>query len=626
MEILGGYTNTLLKVDLSRRTSKVESLPPELIRHFRGGAAVNAALAYQELKPGLDPYGPDNQMIFGLGPLVGTMTPGAGKGNLTSMSPVRGFMGVSGHGLFGSLKFAGFDHLIITGRAERPMVLRIEDEQVTFLNAEDLWGQDTFDTTDALWARMGERFNVSCIGPAGERRVRDAGILTNKYAAFARTGMGAVMGSKNLKAIAVYGSKGVEVADRNGFLKAAKKLFGYLRSDPNLLNWRAYGTLISLETFSRLGLYARKNYQSAFHEDLLEIFPLDDFVRRLKDGDVACQACPVGCKHHIHFGGGAEPETRMAVSCMNSVMQSFGTFCLVEGWKEAVRCAETAARMGLDFMSTGGLIAFVMELHQRGILTERDTGGRPALWGDGEFVREWIRRIAYREGLGDTLAEGLDRASELLGEETRPYAMVSKGLGMLYDPRVRLDSTEIFSQFTNVRGYISNVSVAMVERTPEQIARYCTKIGLPPEAVGRIVGAEGYNVGRLNKWTEDVTSVLEILGVCQFPPFQRIPLDLWAQTYSAVVGVDTGREDLMRASENMWHTRRAFNVRQGAGRDDDTCPSRFFSEPVDAGPRTFPPLDEHRFRDLVRSYYQERGWDPDTGVPPRRVLESIGLE
>ncbi len=625
MKPAGGYVGAILHVDLTTRTHRVEPLPEELTSRFLGGAGINAALALELLQPGADPFAPDNCAIFGLGPLVGTMVPGAGKGNLTTRSPYGRFLGISGHGRFGALKYAGYDHLVVTGRAERPTVVSIADDRVSFLDATELWGQDVFDTTDKIWAQLGERTDVTCIGPAGENRVYDAALITNKYAAFARAGMGAVLGSKNCKAIAVSGSGGVRVADRKRFLKASRSLFDLLRSDRNLLEWRRLGTLISLETFAELGLYAKKNFQSAYDSGLLEHFGVKEFAEQVKEGDVACMGCPVGCKHHVRVPGTDGSEVRMAVSCMNAVMQSFGTFCALESWPEVVRCADQAARMGLDFMSTGSLISFAMELQQRGLLTPEDTDGLHLKWGDGEVIREMIRRIGTRQGFGDRLAQGLERAVQQLGPETAPYAMHAKGLGVLYDPRVRLGSTEIFSQFTNVRGYISNVSVAMVERTPEQIRRYCEKIGLDPETIGRIVSADGYDVGRLNKWTEDVCSAMELLGVCMFPPFQRLPLELWAEACSAATGIETRADDLLRAAENLWHARRAYNIREGAEAADDTCPERFFSESVPAGSRSFGPLSKPAFQGLVRSYYAERGWDEVTGEPPAAVLRELGL-
>lgn len=622
----GGYAGTILYVDLTTRTSHTEPLSDDLKSRFLGGAGINAALALQLLEPGGDPFAPDNCAIFGLGPLVGTLVPGAGKGNLTTRSPYRRFLGISGHGRFGMLKYAGYDHLVLTGRAARPTVVEVDDARVTFHDADDLWGRDVFDATDRLWARFGEGFDITCIGPAGENGVYDASLITNKYAAFARAGMGAVVGSKNCKALAVRGTGGVRVADRKRFSRAGKELFDRIRSDPNLLEWRRLGTLISLETFAKLGLYAKRNFQEAYDGSLTDHFSVEEFAARVKDGDVACNGCPVGCKHHVHAPAGDGTELRLAVSCMNSVMQGFGTFCGLESWHEVVRCAHLSARQGLDFMSVGGLIAFAMELQQRGVLTPADTDGLELKWGDGESVRALIRKIAVREGFGDRLARGLEQAALDLGPEAQPYAMHTKGLGVLYDPRIRLGSTEIFSQFTNVRGYISNVSVAMVERTPDQIRRYCEKIGVGADAVARIVQPDGYDVGRLNKWTEDACSALELLGVCMFPPFQRLPLDLWAEACSAATGVETTPDDLVRASGNLWHARRAYNLREGSGPADDTCPDRFFNEAVQVGARTFEPLSRPAFELLVRSYYAERGWDPATGSPPPEILESFAAK
>jgi len=427
MELAGGYAGQILKINLTERTVQTEPLPKELVKNFLGGAGINTALAYELLSPGDDPFSPENHLIFGAGPMVGTMVPGAGKCNLTGRSANKRFIGTSGHGLFGMLKFAGYDHLIITGKSDKPIYLKIEDDKVTFCPANHIWGKDVFDSTDIIWKETSEDFHVTCIGPAGENLVRDAGLITNKYATFARTGMGAVMGSKNLKGIAILGTRSLGVADRLKFLKVVKQLYHGLRSHPNLLDWRKFGTLISLETFAKMGVYATKNYQSAIDEALLNIFPLDRFVSEVKEADVACLSCPVGCKHHLRLKKGKFAGTSLSVSCMNSVIQSFGTFCIVEGWEEVVKCAETAARLGLDFMSLGNLVSFAMELYQRGLLTKDQTDGLELKWGDGEAVRELARKIAFREGIGDILADGFLAIPERLGGQANRYAMQAKG-------------------------------------------------------------------------------------------------------------------------------------------------------------------------------------------------------
>ncbi len=625
-KILGGYTGQVLNIDLSNETFHIEPLPSKLVENYLGGAGINAAMAYELLPPKEDPFSEQNCLIFGAGPMVGTMVPGSGKCNLTSRSPNKKFIGVSGHGLFGMIKFAGFDHVIITGKSENPVYLKIVDDKVTFHSAEHIWGMDVFDTTHSIWNETDDDFYVTCIGPAGENKVQDASIITNKYATFARTGMGAVMGSKNLKAIAVAGTGGVNVSDRLGFFKIVKKIFQELRSHPNLLDWRKYGTLISFENFAQMGVYAAKNLQLALNESLLETFPLDQFISEVKENDVACLACPVGCKHHLRLQEGKLSETSFSVSCMNSVIQSFGCFCLAEGWEAVSKCAETAARLGLDFMSSGSLISFSMELYQRGLLNKEQTDGLELKWGDTEVINALLHKMAFREGIGDVLAEGLFNAPARLGPEVEKYAMQVKGLGILYDPRSKIDSTEIFSQLSNVRGYVSNVSIAMVPRTPEQIRRYCKKVGLSKETIDRIVNDKEYNVARLNKWTEDITSLLEFLGICQFPLFQRIPLSTWAELYTATTGIETTYKDLIKQAENVWDLKRAYNLREGASRKDDSFPDRFFSESVPVGNNKFPPLNRDNISQLLSDYYEERGWDRKSGEPSKEKLKSLGIK
>jgi aldehyde:ferredoxin oxidoreductase len=311
---------------------------------------------------------------------------------------------------------------------------------------------------------------------------------------------------------------------------------------------------------------------------------------------------------------------------MNSVIQSFGCFCLINEWEEIAKCAETAARLGLDFMSSGSLISFAMELYQRGLLNKGQADGLEIKWGDAKVVRILLRKIAFREGIGDVLAQGLANTSAELGSDVEKYAMQVKGLGILYDPRSKIDSTEIFSQLSNIRGYVSNVSIAMVPRTPEQIRRYCQKIGLSNEVIARIVDEKAYNVARLNKWTEDFTSLLEFLGICQFPLYQRISLSTWAELYSAITGIETSYKDLIKKSENVWDLKRAFNIREGASRADDNFPERIYSDSVPVGSETFPPLDRDEISQLLSDYYEERGWDRISGKPSKERLFSLGIE
>lgn len=622
----GGFMGQMLRIDLSEKTIQIEPLPEFLVEKYMGGAGVNAALAYDLLIPGDDPLSPRNYLIFGAGPMIGTMVPGAAKCNLTGRSMESKFLGTSNHGKFGMLKYAGFDHLIITGKSEKPVYLKIENEKVSFCPAEHLWGRDLFEATDAIWNETSDDFDVTCIGPAGENMTHDASVVTNKCASMSRTGMGAVMGSKNLKGIAIYGTRSVGVADKAKFLKLHKELYRGIRLHPNLLAWRKYGTMISVEIFSKLGLYGAENYQAAFDDKFFEIFNPNRFVSEIKEGDWACNACPIGCKHFIRIKEGEFAGTTISVGCMNAVIQTYGGQCMLNSLEEVIKTAETAARMGIDWMSSAQLIALVMELYQRGILSKDQLDGLEPKWGDGNVARELVRKIAFREGIGDILAEGLVKATERLPPGSDRYSMHTKGLGMIYDPRVNLMSTEIFSQITNIRGHASNVSVAMVPRTPDQIRRYCKNLGLPDDAIDRIVDEKGYNVARLTKWVEDVTSVMHIMGVCYFPLYQRLPFALWAELYTAVTGREMTPHGLIEISENYWDVQKAYNLREGATRGDDTLPERFFTDAVPlADKEVIPPRDRAYVDRLVSDYYEERGWDRTTGAPLKEKLAKLGI-
>jgi aldehyde:ferredoxin oxidoreductase len=626
MGFAGGYTGKMLVVDLTNQTYHEEPTSEDMAGNFIGGAGINAALALKYLMPHDDPLSPTNYLIFGAGPMVGTMTPGSGKCNLTGRSVHTKFLGTTNQGYFGMLKFAGYDHLLITGRAETPVYLKIEDGTVTFCSAGHLWGKDLFEATDVIHDEAGKDFHVTCIGPAGENKVYDASIYTEKFSSMSRVGMGAVMGSKNLKALAILGTRSVGIADKKRYLQVFKTIYNGVRMHPNILHWRKYGTMISVETFAKMGVYAADNFQRAFDHKFFEMFSPDRFVAEIKEGDVACLACPIGCKHYLQIKEGQFAGTKLSVGCMNAVIQTFGGYCTAEGLEEVIKCAETAARMGIDWMTSSTLISLVMELYERGLLTKEQADGLEPKFGKGDVIRTLIRKIAYREGIGDVLADGFENAAARLGPEAGKYAMSVKGLGLVFDPRITLKSTEIFSLMTNVRGHGSNVSIAMVPRTPDQIRRYCVKLGLPDDAVERIVDDKGYNVARLTKWVEDLTSILNNLGICYFPLYQRLPTQTWADLYSAVTGIEVTIEDLIRMSENYWDVQKAYNLREGATIDDDTMPERFFTEEVSiADKQVAPPLDKKYVKQLLNDYYQERGWERETGIPPREKLDSLGI-
>lgn len=626
MEKPGGFAGSVLHVDLSQGSITKEPLSQELMSNFLGGAGINTKLAYDLIKPAEDPLSPGNVLLIGAGPFVGTIIPGAGRCSATAKSPASGLFGSNISGYFGTLKFAGYDHLVIKGKADRPVYLKIRDDEVEIQDASHIWGKDTWEATDAIWKELGQEYEVLAIGPAGENLVRSANIVGGKYSAFARTGLGAVMGSKNLKAIAVYGTGSIEVADVEAFTQLLDRLYKEFTAQPGLDGWRTYGTLISLEAMAKAGLYPRKNFQEIGEADrCIEAFNLDDFAK-LKVGDVACMSCPIGCKHFVELTEGKYAGLRLTVSCANAPTQSWGGPCGIEGWEEIFRCVELCNRLGLDYYDTAGLVAWAIELYQRGIIESKDTQGLELDWGKADVIQELIEKIAHKDGFGDILAQGLVEAPKRVGKSSSYYLAQVKGIGLVFDPRVR-HSVEVVSQSFNVRGaHDSALSVTMLPRTRDKMVKFAERIGFPPaDAWDRVLaGAEGFNAARLSKWYEDNVTVLDSLGMCQFAPFQRPNIALWAGLYSSLTGIQKDATELLKTGERAWNVRRAFNLREGATRKDDTFPERTIREPVKAGDKEYSPFTDAHLTKLIDDYYDERGWNAD-GTISQEKLDQLGL-
>ncbi|MBU1052340.1 MAG: hypothetical protein KKC46_00740, partial [Proteobacteria bacterium] len=467
MDKMNAYAGNILKVDLSTGSISKIPLNEELIYKFLGGAGINARLAYDYIEPNVEPLSPENALILGVGPLVGTLTPGAGKSNITGKSPSSRFLGSSGSGHMGMLKFAGYDHVIITGKADRPVYLKIGDE-VEIREAGHIWGKDTWETTDAVWDELGRLYTVLSIGPAGENLVRDASIIANKYSAFARTGMGAVMGSKNLKAIATFGSQGISVADPKKFIKIVNKL---CKEIPKLQNenFRKYGKgLAHLEGVVNTGGLAYRNFRNTAGPELLKDYDIDKLLDQIYRSRRSCFSCPVGCKHYMAGKKGGELDgLALPISCgLNPIITAIN--CGVTGWPQALRFAEMSNRLGMDQISISGIVAMAIELYEKEIITKADTGGLALDW-DAATLHRLVRDIAYRRGIGDVLANGLVEASRQIGRGAEYYAIHFKGIGGI-ESRIFL-SAFLLGALTNATGHFSNIM--FFKTSGDELVRYC---------------------------------------------------------------------------------------------------------------------------------------------------------
>jgi aldehyde:ferredoxin oxidoreductase len=523
------------------------------------------------------------------------------------------------------MKFAGYDHIVISGKAERPVCLRIENDDVQIVDASHLWGKDTFETTDRLWTELGGDYWISCIGPAGENLVRFAASVTNKHSLYGRTGIGALMGSKNLKAMAARGNRSITVADRKVFMKIVEGLLKKIKASPATELWRDLGFVVAFPAYGSYGLFERHNYGEGF-ADLAKAFDKDEYKRHVVKRSYACPSCPVGCKQVVEIKDGKYAGLNFRVAALGSQV-GYHNQAGVENWAEVVKCVELENRYGLDSTSLGSTVGFAIELYKKGIITKKDTDGMELDWGS-ETTRALMEKIVRREGIGDILADGTRAASEKFGIDAKRYAGHVKGLEMTLGVRVRL-STENFGEFTNPRGghLERSPSLTFVPRKPKVFPPFCAGIGVPEDRLEMVCdGPEGFNVSRLTKWVEDYNTVLASMGMCHRTPVtQQFNLQIITDLFRAATGIDMSPDELREAGERIWNLQRAFNERERAAREEDMPPWRVLNEPIKVGENEFSGIGEDGANKLLDEYYEERGWNIKEGRLSREKLEELGL-
>ncbi|MBI3954030.1 MAG: hypothetical protein HY330_05905, partial [Chloroflexi bacterium] len=510
MESLGLFTSKLLVVDLTHGRVRKEPLERRLVEETMGGQGVNTRLAYDLIPARADPLGPENVLIFGAGAFVGTMVPGAGRMVVSGKSPLNNFYASSNSGTFATmLKFAGYDHLIVTGKAERPVFLKIVDDDVTIEDATFLWGKDTYETTESLWQRYPQAW-VTCIGPAGENQVPYAVIISNKFSTNGSGGLGAVMGSKLLKAIVVYGSKGVAAAQPGPFMAESRRAINDLMSGYYTLWWRELGTMIQIQDMAGPGTQARRERASVDLDQWTSIFR-----GQLRVREMGCPSCPVACKQVLQYPG---KEEYFPVSCsIGTVTVPFVEHARIplDSPEEILRCAETANRLGLSALAGHGggpavqnLIGMAMSLYEQGVLTQEQTGGLELRRGDAKLVQRILREMAYKEGFGGLLAQPGGGVVGSLGLGPAKH-FVHKGhyigthdTGALYDGGKRWTVLP-FGQIVDPRGDGPGTAYGSPTwrpgRNAASLKRYGLRIGIHAEDVEKVFTDErdGYDTPRL---------------------------------------------------------------------------------------------------------------------------------
>lgn len=594
-----GYHNRLLHVDLNAHASSVHPVSDADLRRYVGGTGLGAWLLHQWAPRGVDGLEPANPLIFTSSPLVATPLTTSSKYAITTKSPLTGCIGdsLSSSYLAIALKQTGFDAVVVTGRAPTWTTVVIEEDRVRFEDADDLLGMTGPDVETTLQAaHAGARF--AAIGPAGERQVRFATICNDGGRQAGRTGTGAVMGSKRLKALGFGGTRRVSVADPQGLDELGESL--RKRSlGPATEKYRKVGTPANLLLFSRLGTLPTRNFRQASFEGAEalsgERLREEHFVKKM-----GCYGCTIGCEHLYQARDGSRSEARVEYESLYAL----GPLCGIQDPDVVIRATARCNELGLDSMSAGATIAWAMECAERGLLD-----GTRLRFGDGDALLEALELIARREGLGALLAEGSRRAAEQLGHGSDAWAMHVKGLEMPgYDPRSL--KTLALGLAVSTRGACHNRSGAYDVDFSGQVDRF----------------AADASRGALAARSEDHSAVLDALVLCKF--IRKCLLDFEAES-AAMLRVVTGApwtgDEVARLGARLTTIKKLFNIREGWTRADDTLPARIFDQPIPEGTAAGARLSRAELEMMIDSYYAARGWTSE-GLVPRAKLSALEVE
>lgn len=608
----GGYAGNILWINLSTKEVKKMALEADLVRKFVGGRGLAAKILFDRLPPRIDPFSPENLIIFATGPLTGCPAPGANRTVIVTKSPLTGaFLDTYAGGHLGpEIKFAGYDAIIIKGKAEKPVYIQIEDEDVSFKDATHLWGKDCWEAETIIREETGKEARVAVIGPAGENLVKFACVSTDYFHQFGRGGAGAIMGSKNLKGIAIKGSRGLKIAEPEKIIEyLLDRIEWFFTQGPNadfVKDRIKYGTPLTMDFTQVIGILPTRNFQYSQFEEYDEI---DGYAVREKVviADKSCYSCNTPCakfsmiKEGIYKGlgiGGPEYETNamMGSNLGNSKLELI------------LKANEICDRLGLDTISTGNVIGFAMECFEKGIITKEECDGLELNFGNMEAAFKLMYKIAYREGIGKILAEGVRYAAQKLNKGSEKFAMHVKGMEYpAYEPR-------------------GSFAFALLYVITERGA--CHRRGWPV-----IIESKKYKPGttegrpQLVRDMYNIRTVLHCVGVCDVP-YDVAGISYYdiAQMLSLVVGWKITEEDLFMVAERVASLLRVFNIREGFSRKDDILAWRTMHEPLPSGPAKGQFISEENLNSMLEEYYSLRGWDRATGIPLPETLTRLSLE
>ncbi len=605
-----GYAGRVLFVDLTTGKTRTEKLSEETAKKYIGGIGLGMKLYLSNSKAGVNPLSAENPLVLALGPVSGTMFPTGGNGHtFISKSPETGGVGEAvSHGTFGAeLKRAGYDAVVFTGKAEKPVYLWIDDDSIQILDAANVWGKSPGETEDAIKDEIGDYYvRVASIGLAGEKQSKIACIINDKSRAAGRTGLGAVMGSKNLKAIAVRGTRDIAVAKPEEFMDMVKEFHERMKG-PAAQKYRTLGTVENVMINNALDCMPTRNYSSGHFEDAANISG-EVLNERYVAKIIACNSCAMRCEHEAVVKEGPYKGSLARMEYDN--LWALGPNVGVDKLDSIIKAAELCNFYGLDAQSTGVTIAFLMDCHEKGILSHEELGGIDAHFGNGDAVVQLVEKIGKREGIGDMLADGVKAAAAKIGKNSAELAQQIKGLEVTgYD--LRCLKTAALGAAVSFRGADHNRSGVYALDMKGKVDRFKAEKGR----------------GKLVKDNEDLFAVIDSLIVCKNSKgtFYKELADM-AKLYSATTGLEITPEQLGAAGERINTLAKLINIREGFSRNDDTLPWKVMNQPIaDDGPAKGAVVTQDELDLMLDDYYQARGWTVE-GVPPKAKLQELGLQ
>ncbi len=620
-----GYAGKYLRVDLFSGEIQVLPLPVEWVENYLGGNGIGTKILWDEVPASVDALESENKLVVSAGPLCGSPVPNSGRVEFIAKSPLTNIYGDSNAGgHFGpELKFAGYDLIIFEGRSPKPVYLYLKDEQVELRSAEHLWGLGTFETEDQLRDETNEPdLKTAIIGPAGENLVRYAGIQVTFRRSAARSGLGAVMGSKNLKAIAVRGTRCLQVASAKQTLDIALKYHLAIRENEFFPGASKYGTAGIVALMDHMGRFPTQNHRYGSFEDFEQISAeaLHDnhFIR-----DISCHSCPIGCDK-VYAVKEGEFSRSMSTSVEYETLNSLGARVCNANLPSILKGNEVCDDLGLDTISTGSAIAFAMELAEKEILSTEDCDGLDLVWGNYHTMLQLLERIAYRKGyLGDLLAEGAARAAKRLGKGAERYAMHVKGQDIPAQDG-RAQQSMGLAHATSSRGADHLKAFPVTDETGYPggaEARY------GPEYLPELIDPlETKYKAFLVKDGEDYGAIVDSSGNCKSGG-TFVMLEIYWQeqcdALNAITGLSLSVDELKRIGERIYNLQRCYNALHGIDKSDDVLPWRMTKVPSPSGNAKGSVC---HLSEMLEEYYTLRDWDTETGLPNKRKLQYLGLD